>query len=225
MFLEWTTELICYPAGSTGRENVAEATLDTCSDEELLIRFNRGESEAFNHLVHRYERELFGYLRRKLGDATLAEDVFQTTFLQIHLKGGQYQEGRPVRPWLYTIATNQAIDTLRRVGRHQAVSLDEQREKVGDSEAPGLTDLLQSREDGPLEQAENEERRELVRASVEELPEHLRQVVLLAYYQGLKYREVADILKIPVGTVKSRLHAALLKLNEAWSDSTTFRDY
>ena len=64
-----------------------------------------------------------------------------------------------------------------------------------------------------------EERRQRVRASVEELPDFLRQVLLLAYFQGLKYREVAEILGIPVGTVKSRLHAALVKLQEMWSES------
>jgi RNA polymerase sigma-70 factor (ECF subfamily) len=63
------------------------------------------------------------------------------------------------------------------------------------------------------------ERKERVRAGVDRLPDFLREVVLLAYYQGLKYREIAEILGIPVGTVKSRLHAALLKLQEAWSET------
>ncbi len=219
MFLEWTAELSCLPSRNTGRENVAEATPDHCTDEELLLRFNQGEIEAFELLVRRYERELYGYLRRYLGDANLAEDVFQTTFLQIYLKSKQYQEGRRVRPWLYTIATNQAIDTLRRVGRHQAVSLDEQREQSGEGDAPGLTDLLES-----WTPRSAMVRAAIASASVDELPEHLRQVLLLAYYQGLKYREVADIVGIPVGTVKSRLHAALMKLNEAWNRSTTHRE-
>lgn len=201
-----------------------DANLAKCTDEELLLRFNQGETEAFTLLVRRYERELYGYLCRYLNDATLAEDVFQSTFLQIHRKSGKYQEGRPVRPWLYTIATNQAIDTLRRLRRHQAVSLDEQREVIGENETQGLMDMLESRDEGPLAHAEQEERAKIVRESVEELPEHLRSVVLLAYYQGLKYREVADIIGIPVGTVKSRLHAALVKLNEAWSRSESLKD-
>ena len=69
-----------------------------------------------------------------------------------------------------------------------------------------------------------EERRERVRAGVDRLPDFLRQVVILAYYQGLKYREIADILGIPVGTVKSRLHAALVKLQEAWANSPSLRE-
>jgi RNA polymerase sigma-70 factor (ECF subfamily) len=191
--------------------------LTSCSDEDLLNRFCTGQTEAFGVLVRRYERELYGYLRRYLGDGNLAEDVFQNTFLQLFLKSDQYEPGRPVRPWLYTIATHQAIDALRRGGRHQAVSLDVQRESSGEGEAQTLMDLLENREPGPLEQAHGEERRQRVRAAVDQLPDFLRQVLVMAYYQGLKYREIADILGIPVGTVKSRLHAALVKLQETWS--------
>src|SRR6266851_5234896 len=112
--------------------------LDNCSDEDLLAQFRRGRSEAFGTLVRRYERELYGYLRRYLGDAALAEDVFQNTFLQLYVKSGQYEAGRPVRPWLYTIATHQAIDALRRNGRHQAVSLEQYRTPDGPGELQGL---------------------------------------------------------------------------------------
>jgi RNA polymerase sigma-70 factor (ECF subfamily) len=173
-------------------------------------------------LVRRYERELYGYLRRYLGDSSLAEDVFQNTFLQLYLKSGQYEPGRPVRPWLYTIATHQAIDALRRNARHQILSLEQKREDSGNGELRSLLDGLESRGPAPLDNLTASERKERVRASVDRLPEFLREVVILAYYQGLKYREIADILGIPVGTVKSRLHAALNKLQEAWSESPSF---
>jgi RNA polymerase sigma-70 factor (ECF subfamily) len=197
--------------------------LTTCSDEDLLLRFCRGQTEAFGALVRRYERGLYGYLRRYLGDASLAEDVFQNTFLQLYVKSGHYEAGRPVRPWLYTIATHQAIDALRRDSRHQAISLEQPRRaegaEPGEGELRNLLELLESRGPNPIESASAQERREQVRASVEKLPDFLRQVLVLAYYQGLKYREIADILGIPVGTVKSRLHAALVKLQETWSES------
>jgi len=198
-------------------------SLTSCTDEELLERFRRGEADLFGVLVRRYERELYGYLRRYLGDAALAEDVFQNTFLQLYVKSGQYEAGRPVRPWLYTIATHQAIDAMRRNGRHVAVSLDEKRSDpgsgggAGEGDVTGLMDMLETRGPSPLEAASTLERKEQIRASVERLPDFLKQVLLLAYYQGLKYREIADILEIPVGTVKSRLHAALVKLQEVWA--------
>jgi len=195
-------------------------SLTTCSDEKLLALFRQGQKEAFGALLHRYERELYGYLRRYLGDANLAEDVFQNTFLQVYVKSGQYEEGRPVRPWLYTIATHQAIDALRRNGRHQAVSLDQRRsETAGDIH--NLLEMLETRDPGPLDVLQNEETKLRVRAAVDRLPDFLRQVLVLAYYQGLKYREIAEILEIPVGTVKSRLHAALIKLQEAWTTSSS----
>jgi RNA polymerase sigma-70 factor (ECF subfamily) len=193
--------------------------LTAASDEDLLVRFCRGQTEAFGVLVRRYERELYGYLRRYVGDGTLAEDVFQNTFLQLYLKSSQYEPGRPVRPWLYTIATHQAIDALRRNGRHQALSLEQRRQDSSDGDLRSLLETLESRGPAPLDSASAQERKERVRASVDRLPDFLREVVLLAYYQGLKYREIADVLDIPVGTVKSRLHAALVKLQEAWSES------
>jgi RNA polymerase sigma-70 factor (ECF subfamily) len=102
------------------------------SDEELLLAYrDDGEWRAFEELVHRYERELYSYLRRYLGDAAMAEDVFQSAFLQLHLKCDKYEPGRPVRPWLYTIATNQAIDAQRRTRRHRLVSLDRRHERAG----------------------------------------------------------------------------------------------
>jgi len=191
------------------------------SDEELLQAFCRGETNLFGILVRRYERELYGYLRRYLNDATLADDVFQNTFLQLYLKRDQYEAGRPVRPWLYTIATHQAIDAMRRAGRHQAVSLDDPKQNGNPNDVNTLMSLLESRDVGPLEVVEGVERQQRVRAGVDALPEFLRQVVLLAYYQGLKYKDIADILRIPVGTVKSRLHTALLRLQEMWTDSPT----
>jgi RNA polymerase sigma-70 factor (ECF subfamily) len=193
--------------------------LNQCSDEELLNRLREGQREVFGPLVRRYQRELYGYLRRYLGDAELADDVFQATFLQVYLKIAQYEPGRPARPWLYTIATHQAIDAMRRAGRQAMVSLEQGSGEGGEGDLRGLVEMLESREPAPPEQTQLHERQQLVRACVDRLPEFLRSVVALVYYQGLKYREVADILGVPVGTVKSRLHTALLKLQEAWSET------
>src|SRR5947209_13918510 len=138
-----------------GRDIVAPSRpLVESSDEELLASFQRGQREAFGVLVRRYERELYGYLRRYLGDASLADDVFQNTFLQLYTKVGKYEPGRPVRPWLYTIATHQAIDALRRAGRHQALSLEQQREAGADGDLHTLAGMLESRAPGPLDRAQ-----------------------------------------------------------------------
>jgi RNA polymerase sigma-70 factor, ECF subfamily len=188
------------------------------SDEELLRRCRRNEdAAAFESLVHRYEQELFSYLRRYLGNAEMAEDVFQATFLQVHLKREQFEEGRRFRPWLYTIATNQAIDAQRRNRRHRMVSLDHR--TGGEDDVGSLVEMLAGNGRTADEQMEVAEARDWVRSAVDDLPESLKSALMLVYHQGMKYREAADVLGIPVGTVKSRLHAALLKLNESWQRS------
>lgn len=188
------------------------------SDEKLLLSYrSERDGRVFEELVHRYEKELYGYLRHYLGNAEMAEDVFQQTFLQVHLKCDQFEPGRKVRPWLYTVATNQAIDYQRRNRRHRAISLDRAvRGSIGDG-ASGLAELLGVATDGPAEDAATAEQHEALRREVDALPDLCREVVLLVYFQGLKYREAAEILSVPVGTVKSRLHTALQKLTESFS--------
>ncbi len=189
--------------------------LDQTTDEVLLSRYrDEGRTTDFDALVHRYERELYRYLARYTGDAALAEDIFQNTFLQVHLKKALYEDGRPVRPWLYSIATHQAVDALRKAGRHPTVSLDVRGASQGESDSSALVDVLVGDGQSPLTELQGEEHKEWVRSAIEKLPDSLRQTLILAYFQDLKYREIAEIQKIPVGTVKSRLHAALAKLQE-----------
>lgn len=188
------------------------------SDEKLLLSYrSKPDGGVFEELVHRYEKELYGYLRHYLGDAEMAEDVFQQTFLQVHLKCGHFEPGRKLRPWLYTVATNQAIDYQRRNRRHRMGSLDRIPKNNAEEGAGALVELLGGPEGGPADDAESAEQYDALRRAVDALPELSRQVVTLVYFQGLKYREAAQILAIPVGTVKSRLHAAMIKLTESLS--------
>jgi RNA polymerase sigma-70 factor (ECF subfamily) len=193
---------------------------DSClTDEELLLAYREsGDRDHFTELVRRYERELYSYLRRYLGDAEMAEDAFQAAFLQVHLKCEKFEADRAFRPWLYTIATNQAIDAQRRSRRHRMVSLDRAGHADGD-EVGRLLDLLTSHEESPTAQLTADERKQWIAKAIADLPQPLREVVLLVYFQDMKYREAAESLDIPVGTVKSRMHAAVAKLNEAWNQS------
>lgn len=185
------------------------------TDEVLLGRYrDQGRPQDFEALARRYEKELYRYLVRYTGNRALADDVYQNTLLQVHLKKGLYEDGRPVRPWLYAIATHQAVDAMRKVGRRPTVSLDQRTGGAGESDPGALVDLLVNETPGPLANLETEERRDLVRKCIDRLPPALKQTLTLAYYQDLKYREISEILKIPVGTVKSRLHAALARIHE-----------
>ena len=206
------------------QHRVFQTDVSLLTDEELLLRYREtGDREAFAQLVGRYERELYSYLYRYTGSAEMAEDAFQASFLQVHLKCDQFELGRKVRPWLYAIATNQAIDAQRRNRRHRMASLDRINSRH-DEDLGKLMDLLVSEETDPLEAADAKEDQRWVRREIAALPEHLRAVIGLVYFQGLKYREAAEALSIPVGTVKSRLHTAVLKLNEAWQSTHVERN-
>jgi RNA polymerase sigma-70 factor, ECF subfamily len=188
------------------------------SDEKLLLSYReKRDPGVFEELVRRYEKELYGYLRHYLADAELAEDVFQHTFLQVHMKCDQFEPGRKVRPWLYTVATNQAIDCRRRNRRHRAASLNRAARSDAEDESGQLIDLLGGPDIGPDRIVESAEQHDALRGAVDALPEDSRQVVMLIYFQGLKYREAAEVMGVPVGTVKSRLHGAMLKLTESLS--------
>jgi RNA polymerase sigma-70 factor (ECF subfamily) len=186
-------------------------------DELLLAKYaETGDREAFEQLVRLYEREIYSYLRHCLGDAQLAEDAFQTTFLQLHLKCRQFEPGCRLRPWLYTIANHQAVDLLRRNRRHKAVSLNAARGNTGrDNEGEALGNLLETDDAGPSERLKLTEDRERIRLALEKLPAKFRQLLFLIVYQKLPYREAAEVLGIPLGTVKSRMNKALQHLHEA----------
>jgi RNA polymerase sigma-70 factor, ECF subfamily len=188
------------------------------TDEQIMARYKKeGCRDLFAQLVRRYERELYSYLRRYVGNAEMAEDVFQATFLQVHLKCDRFDDSRRFRPWLYTVATNQAIDAQRRQKRHRMVSLDRANKSQDSVDIGSLMNLLEGNDGDPLEHVAQLERGQWVQQAVSELSTQMRGVIDLVYYQGMKYREAADILGVPVGTVKSRLHAAVIKLNEVWS--------
>jgi RNA polymerase sigma-70 factor (ECF subfamily) len=181
------------------------------SDEELIRRVQQDDETAFETLVHRYEHELYGYLRRYLGDAEMAEDVFQATFLRVHQKSGQFVVGHRFRPWLYAIATNQAIDARRRNHRHRMASLD--RRSDDRAETGSLAETIAARDRTSVEMMQEAETAALVLAAVAALPDPLRSTLDLVYRQGLKHREAASRLGIPVGTVKSRINTALHRLH------------
>lgn len=201
---------------STGSVSQSSNTPER-SDEELLKLFRAGNASAFDALVHRYEGELFGYLNRYLRNRELAEDTFQTTFMTVYQKAETFEEGKRFKPWLYAIATNQAIDASRKRKRRQTISLENEWDSGESSAKAGsLRDVLESNNEKPDSLVMMDEKKVQVRKAIDTLPENLRQVLLLAYFHEFKYQEISEVLEIPLGTVKSRLHAALEKFQQSW---------
>ncbi|MFO1066406.1 MAG: sigma-70 family RNA polymerase sigma factor [Pirellulales bacterium] len=195
---------------------LAAVELESMSDEALLLAYRDQRDRAcLEALIRRYQVELYSFLRRYLGEEALAEDAFQMTFLRVHEKAALFDSSRRFRPWLYGVATNQAIDLKRREKRRRHHSLDltcDQPDLRESSQAGALPDHRQSDVD-PLEAQEQTEK---IRAALDELGEPGRSALELVYLQGLQYKDAADILDVPVGTVKSRVHTAIRKLTAIW---------
>jgi RNA polymerase sigma-70 factor (ECF subfamily) len=180
------------------------------TDEELAALARSGEAYAFGVLLRRYEQPLYTYLRRMCGDASEAEDLFQETFLKVHVNLHRFQEGRPFRPWVYQIATNVCRDRMRYRKRRPQVSLETPLSSQG--EGGNLGDLIASEAPAPDAQAQASETAAKLEAALAKLPVKHRAVFLMARYDGMPYEDIARSLRIPVGTVKSRMHKAVQHL-------------
>ena len=162
-------------------------------DRELLARVATRDEVAFRRLYDRYATRVFRYALTILGSQHLAEEVVQETMVAVWEGAGSFKGSSRVSTWIFGIARNQAHALRRRESRG---------ERVPDEPAV-LPD--------PAERVEVQDR---VLAAVEELPPEQREVVFLAFYEGLSYREIARILGVPEGTVKSRMYFAKRKLRE-----------
>jgi RNA polymerase sigma-70 factor (ECF subfamily) len=185
------------------------------TDEQLLAGYRTGDRASFAELVNRYQRELFHFLVRFLGDRAAAEDVFQETFLQIHQSADQFDLERRFRPWLFTIAANKARDLMRSQARRPTNPLQASI-SPGDDESGTFIDLMESSQALPGEPLERQELQQQVHKAVMGMPEHLREILLLSYFHQFPYKQISDILQIPLGTVKSRLHAAVAHFADKW---------
>jgi RNA polymerase sigma-70 factor (ECF subfamily) len=197
-------------SGKTGSQSDAALT-----DEQLMGRYRAGHVDAYEQLVERYRQELFHFLSRFVGNGAAAEDMFQEAFLQVHLSAESFDISRRFKPWLFTIAANKARDYLRMNNRRRALQASALSDPTRDG-APGLFDVLEANLPLPSEDAESAEQQDMVRQVVAQMPDHLREVLVLAYFNQFAYKEVAEILSIPLGTVKSRLHAAVGTFGELW---------
>lgn len=186
-------------------------------DKDLLDAHCQGDRAAFGELVRRHGGSLLGYLMRMCGNREQAEDFFQETFKRVHEKAHTLRSEH-FNSWLFTIATRVAISGLRRGNRLKVVSLNQQFDcNDGGSEPPSEIAVADSRHN-PAEQAIKAEEVQQVRQAVASLPAKQRAVLILAYYQELSYREVADILGCSIGTVKTHMYRALKALAQRLPD-------
>lgn len=184
------------------------------SDEQVFEAFRAETPGAYRELIERHHDDLLRFLTRMVGDRAAAEDVFQETFLQVHISAATFDTSRRFRPWLFTIAANKARDLLRKKNRRKTVELSA---PIRKSE-PGASfiDLLEVDVPSPDEAMDLAERDEQVQQALGQLGPALREVLLLAYFQRMSYAQIASDLGIPLGTVKSRMHSAVAAFARSW---------
>ncbi|WP_334076192.1 MULTISPECIES: RNA polymerase sigma factor [Paenibacillus] len=180
------------------------------SDQQLAERMAQGEQEAFELLVTRYHGPLLSYITQQLGDRAKAEDLVQETFIRLirHLeRNGALDQ---LRPWLYKVALNLCRDYWRSASfRSEYAAADEMPEDTDPS--PGAEELL-----------ERQEAVEQIAESLAWLPEVQQNIVRMRFFHELKLQEIAEMLEIPLSSVKSHLYGALRKLKRALSKSSEF---
>jgi RNA polymerase sigma-70 factor (ECF subfamily) len=185
------------------------------TDAELFARYAAGEETAFREIVSRYKNGLYAFLRHFLNQQDLIEDVFQETFLQLFTSRDSFDTERPLRPWLFTIAANKAKDALRKQQRTPTATIG----TLADSQEMSFDDVLDtltSDDTMPYEELEDGEIASQVRQVIADMPENLREILILAYFNKFSYKQMARILSIPIGTVKSRLHTAVARFVKEW---------
>jgi RNA polymerase sigma-70 factor (ECF subfamily) len=188
------------------------ATSSSLSDEELLDRASNGSNECFSVIVSRYQNALQGYLRRYIQDQQLAEDICQETFIAVFTHMQDFEKTKSLHAWIYSIATNKAIDALRKRKRTPEVSLD-QEIRSPDGTVFQWMEVLKAPAIDPLSEMLAEETRRVVQDSISCLSDRHQETLLLRL-KGEGYRKIAEVLSIPVGTVKSRLKNIRMQLEQ-----------
>jgi len=175
------------------------------SDEDLIEKFQRGDLYAYELIVKRYKDQLLNFVYRFLGNHEEAEDVVQETFLRVYRNRHAYQRVAKFSTWIYTIAGNLARTELRRRNRRRFFSLSSL--GVDDKEYEISDEVL-----SPERHTNTVLSEEIIQREINKLSPKFREVIILRDVQELSYEEISKIIRVPIGTVKSRVNRARLRL-------------
>ena len=182
-----------------------------------MMAYQVGDVAAFEELMVRYERPLWGYVRRFVRDGAVAEDLLQEVFLRVVRAADGWRQDAKVAPWIYTVARNLCTDHARRAATRRARSLDAPARPSGDEDSSPklLLDRVDAKIPGSEREALSRELRQHLDRAIDELPRDQREVFILREMMDLPFSEIAASVGAPEGTVKSRMSLALQKLREA----------
>jgi RNA polymerase sigma-70 factor, ECF subfamily len=206
VLLEAAVSQPAHPAGCSGASQKDSA-------EASLIRAAReGDLHAFNCLVLDHQDSLYGWVVSLVQDEALADDVTQAAFITAYEKINQFKGGS-FRAWLFMIARNRSIDEMRRLKRRPALSLDAPAREAEEADSEWMISLADHKP-LPEQVLEQSEQAWQIEQMLRQLPDISQQVLRLVDMEGMDYQEAANILGLPLGTVKSRLVRARLKLRD-----------
>lgn len=191
--------------------NASLLAIAECTDDELMVRLQEGDASAFPTLVERYSARLIGFFCRNVRDRYLADDLTQETFLRVYEEAWDYIPLGTFRAWLFRIARNLMIDTIRKQSRDALVGSYRPTQGSEDLIWQKIVADLAT----PLEQIRTQELATALNESLAELPEEQRLTFTLHHFGELKLQEIAEVLEIPLNTCKSRLRLAREKLSES----------
>lgn len=204
----------------TGRVFTMTMREPTGSDERLLAAFLAGDAEAFEAIVARYRSPLYNLLLRSVRDPQAASDLLQEVFLRVIQRADKFHGGAKFSTWIFTIARNLSIDHARRMQHRRHRSLDAPTGSGDGAEAAGppLVDRVSGTDLGGERAVDSAEIQRRVAAAVESLPSEQREVFLMRQLHGLSFQDIADVVGVPVNTVKSRMRYALERLQQALAE-------
>jgi len=189
------------------RDNLSPQRRTKIADEELMFRLARGNSYALEVLVKRYKLKIINFVYRMVGDLDQAEDIAQEVFIRVYNHRERYRPIAKFSTWLYTIASNLAKSELRRRSIFNPISLTRLKAKR-------LSSIKSSPDKALLEK----ELGQKIQEGIEKLKPYYRAPLILRDVEGLSYEEISEIVGCPLGTVKSRINRARLKLREILDD-------
>jgi RNA polymerase sigma-70 factor (ECF subfamily) len=182
------------------------------SDQIIMEQIRDGDQQAVAELVKRFQHELLGFFYHQCWDQLVAEELTQDVFVNVYRSRARYQPTAKVRTYLYRIAHNLWIDHLRRKKHHMSIDAE-----MGERSLK-LSDILKAPGGEPDDDNRDQEIRLRLQESLESLPEGQREVFVLANNHGMKYQDISEVLGIPEGTVKSRMHNAVRALRDDLQD-------
>ncbi len=182
-----------------------------------MERYLAGDARSFQTLMERYGSRIFNFILRQTGDRQLAEDLVQDVFLRLVHSAGSFKQQARFSTWLYTIARNLCIDHGRKARHRRIMQLDEPLRR-GDEGGATVLDRAADAGPGPDRLARDRRFRAALTAALDLLPEEQREVYVMRELEGLKFREIADVVGVPENTIKSRMRYALQGLRERLSD-------